>query len=170
MLAPVIEAALNQQVVLEAQSSQIYLAMASWAEVEGYEGISNFLYTHSDEERMHMLKLVKFINERGGHGIIPALTQPPVTYEGITPLFQMVLDHEIHVSNEINKLVDICLREKDYTTHNFLQWYVSEQIEEEALARKVIDKLRLIGEDKAGHYLFDRDLASISAPAGGKGK
>jgi ferritin len=168
MLSPVIEAALNQQVVLEAESSQIYLAMASWAEVEGYEGISNFLYKHSDEERMHMLKLVKFINERGGHGIIPLLAQPPVKYAGITPLFQMVLDHEIHVSNEINNLVDICLREKDYTTHNFLQWYVSEQIEEEALARKVIDKLKLIGEDKAGHYLFDRDLASISVAAQGK--
>jgi ferritin len=166
MLSPVIEAALNQQVVLEAESSQIYLAMASWAEVEGYEGISNFLYTHSDEERMHMLKLVKFINERGGHATIPQLAQPPVKYDGIRPLFQMVLDHEIHVSNEINNLVDICLREKDYTTHNFLQWYVSEQIEEEALARKVIDKLKLIGDDKAGHYLFDRDLSSISAGGG----
>jgi ferritin len=62
----------------------------------------------------------------------------------------MVFDHEVHVSNEINKLVDICLHDKDYTTHNFLQWYVSEQIEEEALARKVIDKLKLIGDDKAG--------------------
>jgi ferritin len=165
MLSPIIETALNQQVVLEAESSQIYLAMASWAEVQGYEGISNFLYTHSDEERTHMLKLVKFINERGGHGIIPLLTQPPVKYEGIRPLFQMVLDHEIHVSSEINKLVDICLNEKDYTTHNFLQWYVSEQIEEEALARKVIDKLRLIGDDKAGHYMFDRDLASIGGAA-----
>jgi ferritin len=161
MLSPSIESALNQQVVLEAESSQIYLAMASWAEVEGYEGIGNFLYTHSDEERTHMLKLVKFINERGGHAIIPLLSQPPVKYEGIRPLFQMILDHEIHVSSEINKLVDSCLQEKDYTTHNFLQWYVSEQIEEEALARKIIDKLRLIGDDRAGHYMFDRDLASI---------
>jgi ferritin len=167
MLSPKIEAALNQQVVLEAESSQIYLAMASWAEVEGYEGISNFLFKHSDEERMHMLKLVKFINERGGHGVIPKLAQPPAKYKGIKPLFQMVLDHEIHVSTEINKLVDICLKEKDYTTHNFLQWYVSEQIEEEALARKIMDKLKLIGDDKAGHYLFDRDLATIAAPAGG---
>ena len=161
MLSKKIEAALNGQVSIEASSSQAYLAMASWAEVEGYEGIGNFLYTHSDEERTHMLKLVKFINERGGHTIIPLLSQPPVKYEGIRPLFQMILDHEIHVSSEINKLVDSCLQEKDYTTHNFLQWYVSEQIEEEALARKIIDKLRLIGDDRAGHYMFDRDLASI---------
>jgi ferritin len=163
MVSSRIEQALNAQVVLEAESSQVYLAMASWAEVQGYEGISNFLFKHSDEERLHMLKLVKFINERGGHAIIPTLKQPPVTYEGIRPLFQMVLDHEIHVSNEINNLVDICLQEKDYTTHNFLQWYVSEQIEEEALARKIIDKLKLIGDDKAGHYMFDRDLGTIQA-------
>lgn len=163
MVSSRIEQALNAQVVLEAESSQVYLAMASWAEVQGYEGIGNFLFKHSDEERLHMLKLVRFINERGGHAIIPTLKQPPVKYEGIRPLFQMVLDHEIHVSNEINNLVDICLQEKDYTTHNFLQWYVSEQIEEEALARKILDKLALIGDDKAGHYLFDRDLATIGA-------
>lgn len=163
MLSTKIEKALNQQVLLEAESSQVYLAMASWAEVQGYEGISGFLYKHSDEERMHMLKLVKFINERGGHAVIPALKQPSPKYTGIKALFQQVLDHEIHVSSEINKLVDICLKEKDYTTHNFLQWYVSEQIEEEALARKVIDKLKLIGDDKAGHYLFDRDLGTIQA-------
>lgn len=76
MLSPKIEAALNQQVTLEAESSQIYLAMASWAEVEGYEGMTAFLYHHSDEERIHMLKLVRFVNERGGHGVIPALTKP----------------------------------------------------------------------------------------------
>ena len=163
MLSTKIEKALNQQVLLEAESSQVYLAMASWAEVQGYEGIGGFMYKHSDEERMHMLKLVKFINERGGHAVIPALKQPAPKYMGIKALFQQVLDHEIHVSSEINKLVDICLKEKDYTTHNFLQWYVSEQIEEEALARKIIDKLKLIGDDKAGHYMFDRDLGTIQA-------
>lgn len=84
-------------------------------------------------------------------------------YKGIKALFQQVLDHEIHVSQEINKLVDICLKEKDYTTHNFLQWYVSEQIEEEALARKIMDKLKLIGDDKAGHYLFDTYLSGLAA-------
>jgi ferritin len=163
MISAKIAKALNQQVLLEAESSQIYLAMASWAEVEGLDGISNFLYKHSDEERLHMLKLVKFINERGGHGVIPALKAPPLKYKGIRELFQDVLNHEIHVSDEINKLVDICLKEKDYTTHNFLQWYVSEQIEEEALARKVMDKLKLIGDDKAGMYIFDRDIASLAA-------
>ncbi len=168
MLNPKIEKALNQQVILEAESSQIYLAMASWAEVQGYEGIATFLFQHSDEERMHMLKLLKFINERGGHGVVPALKQPPSKLKGVKELFQQVLDHEILVSTEINKLVDICLKEKDYTTHNFLQWYVSEQIEEEALARKIMDKLKLIGTDPGGMYFFDRDIASMGGPAAGE--
>ena len=85
-------------------------------------------------------------------------------------LFQQVYDHEILVSKEINRLVDICLKEKDYTTHNFLQWYVSEQIEEEALARQIMDKLKLIGGDKSGLYMFDRDVAMMGAPTGGGGK
>ena len=109
-----------------------------------------------------MLKLVKFINERGGHAVIPALKQPAQKYKSIKELFQEVLTHEVFVSTEINKLVDICLKEKDYTTHNFLQWYVSEQIEEEALARKIMDKLKLIGDDKGGMYIFDRDLPTMA--------
>ena len=170
MLNPKIEKALNQQVELEAASSQVYLAMASWAEVNGYEGIAGFLFKHSDEERMHMLKLLKFINERGGHGVVPALKQPAAKYKGVKDLFQDVLNHEILVSTEINKLVDICLKEKDYTTHNFLQWYVSEQIEEEALARKIIDKLKLIGSDPGGLYFFDRDIAPMHGGEGDEKK
>jgi ferritin len=168
MLSPKIEKALNQQVTLEAESSQIYLAMASWAEVEGYSGVAAFLYKHSDEERMHMLKLVKFINERGGHGIVPSLNAPAAKYKGIKEIFQEVLTHEILVTTEINKLVDSCLKEKDYTTHNFLQWYVSEQIEEESLARQILDKLKLIGGDKSGMYFFDRDIAGIGVADKGK--
>lgn len=162
MLTEKIEKALNGQVKIEADSSQIYLAMASWAETEGLGGTAQFLYKHSDEERMHMLKIVQYINERGGKANIPALIEPPRDYGSLNELFQMLLDHEIMVSNEINKLVEICLNEKDYTTHNFLQWYVAEQIEEEALARTIMDKLRMIGEDKGGLYLFDRDIEKIS--------
>jgi ferritin len=160
MLSKKIQDLLNRQVELEAASSQYYLAMASWADVKGYNGVSKFLYKHSDEERMHMLKLVHFINERGGHGLVPALKAPTSSFKNIQEIFEMILKHEVHVSAEINKLVERCLAEKDYTTHNFLQWYVSEQIEEEALARKILDKLNLIGNDKGGMYLFDRDLES----------
>lgn len=167
MLSKKIEAALNGQVAIEAASSQAYLAMASWAENQGLSGTAAFLYRHSDEERMHMLKLVKFINERGGKAVISALKQPGTNYKSITDVFQSLFDHETAVTNEINGVVDLCLKEKDYTTHNFMQWYVSEQIEEETLARTLIDKLELIGTDKGGLYLFDRDLQGIAGAAKG---
>lgn len=167
MLSSKVSTALNKQIELEASSSQYYLAMASWAETQGLNGVATFLYTHADEERMHMLKLIKFVNERGGHGVVPALDQPPVKFKSVKAVFEEVLKHEIKVTNEINKLVETTLKEKDYTTHNFLQWYVSEQIEEEALARNVVDKLKLIGEDKGGLYFFDRDMSGL---AGGGGK
>ncbi len=158
MLNKKVEEALNQQIKIEAESSQFYLAMASWAETEGLNGTAAFLYQHSDEERFHMLKLVKFVNERGGHAIVPALEQPPVNFENIQNIFQNLLDHEVAVTKSINEVVHICLQEKDYTTHNFMQWYVSEQIEEEGLARNIMDKLNMIGNDKGGLYLFDRDM------------
>lgn len=165
MISKKIETALNKQVELEGFSSQYYLAMASWAEVKGINGVAHFLFKQSDEERMHMMKLLRFINERGGHGIVPALEKPPVDFKSVQAVFEEVLVHETKVSAEINHLVEICLQEKDYTTHNFLQWYVSEQIEEEALARNVLDKLKLIGGDKSGLYFFDRDLQSLAAAA-----
>jgi ferritin len=179
MLSAKVSEALNKQIELEAFSSQYYLSMASWAETQGLNGISTFLYGHSDEERMHMLKLIKFVNERGGHGIVPALKQPPSTFKSVKTVFEEVLKHEMKVTAEINNLVEITLKEKDYTTHNFLQWYVSEQIEEEALARQIVDKLKLIGDDRSGLYFFDRDLGAIANDAlivggtsdnGGKGK
>tara|TARA_R110002072_G_scaffold3867_7_gene27653 strand:- start:148 stop:660 length:513 start_codon:yes stop_codon:yes gene_type:complete len=163
MVSNKVEKALNEQIKIEAESSQFYLAMASWAETKGLNGTALFLYQHADEERMHMLKLVKFVNERGGHAIIPALDQPPVEFESLQNIFQKLLDHEVFVTASINKVVDICLSEKDYPTHNFMQWYVAEQIEEEALARTIMDKIKMIGTDKGGLYLFDRDLENLSA-------
>lgn len=158
MVSDIIEKALNHQIRIEAESSQIYLAMASWAEVQGFEGVASFMYAHSDEERMHMLKLVKFVNERGGHAEVSDLSKPPVSFGSFKEMFQKLFDHEVMVSQKINDLVDITLKEKDYATHNFLQWYVAEQIEEEALARTILDKINLIGDDKGGLYLFDNDV------------
>ena len=158
MLTSKIETALNNQVTVEAESSQVYLAMASWAEKLGFEGVSQFMYAHSDEERQHMLKLIKFINERGGHAKVAELSAPPIEFGSFKDMFQTLFDHEVMVSKTINDLVDVSLQEKDYATHNFLQWYVSEQIEEEALARNILDKISLIGDDKSGFYLFDNDI------------
>ncbi len=160
-----VEKALNDQIEKEASSSQFYLAMASWAEENGLEGTASFLYEHSDEERFHMLKLIKFVNERGGSARVPGTTEPPNEYNTLKNVFELLLEHEIKVTESINELVDICLQEKDYTTHNFVQWYVSEQLEEEALARTILDKLTLIGGDSAGLYMFDRDLQQTAAAA-----
>ncbi|MGB0881067.1 MAG: ferritin [Polaribacter sp.] len=161
MVSSTIENALNKQVTIEAESSQIYLAMASWAETQGFEGVAQFMYAHSDEERQHMLKMVKFINERGGHAKVSELTAPPTEFGSFKEVFQTLFDHEVFVSKSINDLVHITLEEKDYATHNFLQWYVSEQIEEEALARNILDKINLIGDDKSGFYLFDNDIKQL---------
>jgi len=161
MLSKKMEGVLNAQIIIEAESSQIYLAMASWAENQGFEGVAQFMYAHSDEERMHMLKLIKFINERGGYAKIGALKASPSEFGSFKEVFEILLVHEIMVSKSINNLVHISLQEKDYATNNFLQWYVSEQIEEEALARTILDKIRLIGDDKSGFYLFDNDIKKL---------
>jgi ferritin len=162
MINKKIEAALNMQIAAEANSSNLYLSMASWADTHGYEGVSNFFYGQSDEERQHMLKLVKYVNERGGKAHICALKEPLKVFDCLTHVFQDFLDHEVEVTRLINELVHSCLENRDYTTQNFLQWYVSEQIEEEALARTILDKLKLIGSDKAGLYLFDRDINQLT--------
>lgn len=162
MLVKKVEELLNNQITVEAESSQIYLAMACWAEVKGLQGVAQFMYSQSDEEREHMLKLVKFINERGGHAKISALKAPNVTFDSFKEMFEMLLDHEVFVSESINNLVHVTLEEKDYSTQNFLQWYVAEQIEEEAMARTILDKINLIGDDKGGLYLFDRDIQQLT--------
>ena len=165
MLSKKMQEALNMQVLMEAQSSQAYLAMASWAEIQpGLKGVTDFFFQHSDEERLHMLKLIHYINERGGFGVVPALSQPVLTFVSLKSAFEELFKHELAVSSSINDLVEIALAEKDYATHNFLQWYVLEQMEEERLARECNDKLELIGDDKSGLYLFDRDIVAMSNP------
>jgi len=162
MLSKPIQDALNNQIKLEAASSQAYLSMAVWTEIQpGLDGVSEFFFQQSDEERVHMLKLIRFVNERGGFAAVPALEQPMVTFPSLKKLFDEYLKHELQVSASINELVDLALKAKDYATHNFLQWYVSEQIEEEKTARVLNDKLEMIGEDKSGLYLFDRDIMNV---------
>jgi len=159
MLNQKVENALNQQVEKEGYSSSLYLAMASWAEVAGMPGIAEWLYIQSDEERIHMLKLVKFINERGGKAAIPAFKQPGTDFPSVKSMFEEVLKHEQFISASINDIVAVCITEKDFTTQNWLQWFVNEQIEEESNAMKILDKLNLLGDGSL--YLFDRDIMSL---------
>jgi len=160
----IIEKLLNNQVKNEANASMHYLAMASWADSQGYNGVASFFYQHSEEERMHMTKLVKFINERGGQAIIPALESPKSNFKSILDLFKEFLSSEEFVTEKINEIIYECLQNKDYNTHNFMQWYVAEQLEEEAMARTMLDRLSIIGDDKTGYYMFDRDVMSFKVP------
>ena len=159
MLKPGIEEILNTQVEKEGYSSNLYLAMASWAENKGYKGISQWLYAQADEEKMHMLKFIAYINERAGKAIIPAFKKPPVSYSNIKDMFAEVLKHEQYITDSINEIVAKTITEKDYTTHNWIQWFVTEQIEEEAQVRDLLDKINLAGETQM--YLFDRDIMGM---------
>lgn len=165
MLNKKIEDICNRQVEREGYSSNLYLAMASWAETNGLSGIAGWLYLQADEERVHMLKFVKYINERGGKAIMPALKQPPVDYKSVQSMFEEVLKHEEFVTASINEIVALTLEEKDYNTHNFLLWFVMEQVQEETSARTILDKLRLVGVNNM--YQFDRDIMSLRAQAEG---
>jgi ferritin len=163
MLAKKVEDMCNRQVEREGYSSNLYLAMASWAEVNGYAGVAQWLYAQSDEERIHMLKFIKYINERGGKAVMAAMKKPPVDYKNIEDMFKEVLKHEEFVTASINEIVALTLEEKDFNTHNFLQWFVTEQIEEEASVRNILDKLKLVGNNNL--YQFDRDIMSLRTPA-----
>lgn len=158
-----IEKLLNDQVKYEASASMQYLSMASWADENGYNGIAEFFYRQSEEERVHMIKLVKFINERSAKVIIPQLEKPKSDFDSLNQLFETFLESEIFVTQQINKVIYECLQHKDYNVHNFMQWYVTEQLEEEAVAKTLLDKLNIIGDAKSGHYLFDRDINTIEA-------
>jgi ferritin len=168
MLSEKIETLLNKQIEMEFESSQYYLSMASWAEKSGFNGMSSFLYRHSDEERQHMLKLFHFVNDRGGHALAPEVGEVPKKFSGVKEVFQKILAHERKVSQKINELVGACLAENDHPTYNFLQWFVSEQMEEERTAQTLLDRLELIGTDKGGLYLFDRDLEAFVPDDGGQ--
>lgn len=164
-----IERNLNAQLKMEAMASQNYLAFASLMEVEGYEGIAYFLYAHSEEERVHMLKILRYINERGGEAKIPSLEEPQIEEykikfkesnpsEKLKIIFSEILNQEIKVSMSINSLVSLSFEKKDFITFDFLQWYVKEQREEEDLARKIIDRINLIENKNSGIYLFDKEI------------
>jgi len=156
-----VEQRLNEQIKVEGESSHIYLAMASWCEKEGYENSAKFLYQHSDEERMHMLKLMKYLNEAGGHALAPELVNVPYHYDSLQDVFENVLKHEIEVTKSINELANFCFVNHDFASFHFLQWYVMEQREEESLARRVIDVFKIIGLEGQGLWMIDQEIGNI---------
>ena len=159
MLKKKVEDLCNRQVEREGYSSNLYLAMASWAESNGLAGFAAWLYAQAEEEKVHMLKFVKYINERGGKAVIPAYKKPPEDYKDVIEMFDEVLKHEQFISASINDIVDLTLSEKDFSTHNFLQWFVAEQVEEESSVQSIVDKLKLGGKNIM--YQMDRDIMRL---------
>jgi len=162
MLKKSVEAALNQQIATEASASFLYLALASWCDMKGYEGAAGFLYKHSDEERMHMLRLFHYINNSGGYALAPKIDQPEYEHKSIAEIFRVVYASEIKVTESVNELVDLCNREKDFSTLHFIQWYVAEQYEEEVLFKSILDKLEMLGDDGKGLFMLDQYLLQMN--------
>ncbi|PID91852.1 MAG: ferritin [Bacteroidetes bacterium] len=159
MLKKKVEDLLNTQIVKEDYSSQLYLSMASWAENQGFPGVAEWLYAQAEEEREHMLRLIRYVNEMDGKAAIPGIEEPPADFGDISSMFDQVLEHERYISNAIHEIVAVCVAENDYTTHSWIQWFVTEQMEEESSVKTLIDKLKLVGNSNL--YMFDRDIMSI---------
>jgi ferritin len=159
MLTEKVEKILNEQIEKEGYSSNLYLAMASWAESEGFPGVSKWFYAQAEEEREHMLKLVHYVNDRDGKALIPAFKKPPVAWKSVKEAFEQAFAHEQFISKSINDIAGVCNDEKDYATYQWIQWYVTEQIEEESNVRNILDLLKLLGDGSL--YNFDKDILAL---------
>ncbi|MCB0587621.1 MAG: ferritin [Phaeodactylibacter sp.] len=157
--------ALNEQIGLEGYASYLYLSMASWCDKEGLEGCARFMHRQSDEERMHMLKIFHYLSEVDAHALTPGIKQPPHEFESVRSMFEEVYKHEQKVTTAISKLVRLSYEENDFTTMEFLQWYVEEQREEEALMRTILDKIKIIGDGPSSLYYIDQEIEKINARA-----
>ena len=155
------EELLNNQIVMEGKSSASYLSMASWCETNGFNNSAEFLYKHSDEERGHMLKLFRYVNEAGGHARQPEISDIKHPFKSLREVFESVLEHELNVTRSIHDIVDHCLSTKDYSTFNFLQWFVVEQREEETMARRAVEVFDIIGEDGVGLWTIDQEIGKM---------
>jgi ferritin len=160
-LSKTLAAALNAQMTNEAHASQQFLAYASWADNRGFSGVANFLFRHAQEERNHMMKILEYILKRGAEAHIEAIPAPGKTPSSLHGCFEDIFRDEVENTQAVYKLVALSLEEKDWSTWNFMQWFVQEQIEEETLAMNLLDKLKIAGGEKASSdilYSLDRDL------------
>lgn len=162
MLSKTIQTALNEQISKESNASNFYLSMASWCDKTGLPGSAKFLYEHSGRERQHMMKLFHYVNDAGGHAMKHELKDPPFEFKSLIEVFELTHQHEIEVTQSINAVVDLCLKEKDHSTFNFLQWFVAEQHEEERLFKSILDKIKIIGLDGRGIYWIDKEIGKLA--------
>lgn len=161
-LSAKIEKLLNEQISLEFSASSNYLAMASWCEITGYSGAATFFYAQSTEERDHMLKIIHYVNSLGGKSIIPSNKSPNSNFKNLENLLKTSLKNEQTVTKSIHKIVDVAIKEKDYSTNAFLEWFVNEQIQEETKFETLLQKFDLIGRDKLAINEIDKILQKES--------
>jgi len=167
MLNAKIQEAFNKQINAELFSSYMYLSMAAYFESRSMPGLSNWMRVQAQEEVVHAMKFFDFINDRDGRVELAAIEGPPVQWDSPVHVFQHAYEHECKVSAMIHDLVRLAEAEKDPAAHTFLQWFVTEQIEEEASAQLMVDKLRLVGDNGAGLFMVDTEAGQrvFVAPA-----
>ncbi len=164
MISEKMQAALNEQVNKEFYSAYMYLAMSAYCNTLGLPGFAHWMRMQYEEENMHVTKMYDYILDQGGQVELLAIEKPAKEYGSPLNVFEKTLEHEQYVTSLIHKLMDLALEERDYATQTFLQWYVTEQVEEEANVNDVLAPLRMVGDDKGGLMMIDQQLASRLAP------
>ena len=162
MISDKLVEALNGQIEMEAYASFLYLSMSCWCESKGLKGCAAFMRRQSEEENVHMLKIVDYMLDVDHCPKVPAVQQPPSDFESIVTLMHDVFEHEKKVTRSIHNLIEMCNKEDDFATFNFLQWYVTEQREEESLMREILDKIKLIGDGPQSLYYIDKEMEAIN--------
>lgn len=154
-----IEAAFNEHLNAELYSSYLYLSMANYFIAKNLEGMAHWMRIQTEEERLHGLKFVDFINNRGGRVVLTQIATPTVEWDNPLAAFQEAYQHELLISGKINALVNLAVKEADHAANMFLQWFVNEQVEEEANALRIVERLKLIGDNGPGLIMVDDQLA-----------
>jgi ferritin len=150
--------ALNEQINAEQYSSLLYLSMSAYFNNIGLPGFANWMYIQFQEEMTHANKFFKYVIERGGKVTLKAIEQMPVDFDGVIDVFEKTQAHEEFVTGLINNLVDIAIEERDHAAQSFLQWFVDEQVEEEANVQEILDTLKLINGQGNGIFMLDREM------------
>lgn len=163
----VLEKALNEQLNAEMYSAYLYLSMSAYFSDIGLDGFANWMRVQAKEEQFHAMKFYDYINERGGRVLLSAIEAPKTEWDSPLACIEAVLEHEKHVTYLINNLVDLAIQEKDHATNIFLQWFVTEQVEEEDNVNAVLNKLRLLEGAGNGMFILDKELSTrvFNAPA-----
>ena len=160
MLTEAVQNALNDQIQKELYSSYIYLSMAAYFETENLPGAANWMRIQHQEELAHAMKFFDYINDRAGRVQLQALGQPPLTFASPLAVFEEALAHERKVSKSIHDLYALAVTESDYPTQSMLQWFITEQVEEEKTAGDVVARIKMIQDSPAAMYMLDQEFAA----------